>query len=406
MRRCLVAAAVGLATACSGGAGRVPSPASGAASASASLASPTAGAEAVSAGLQLDLQALGYDPGPITGQFTSQTQQALGRFQQDSGVPAGEQGALGPASAQALDARLRRPSQAIRALQSALTDVGLYTGIIDGAYNIATLAAVRALQQQSHLPVDGQFGPRTAAALVQRYGQAAGEPAVTTPPTTAAPRTYLTLGDTGPKVTALQQRLTALGYRPGAVTGTYDEQTASAVLAFQKREGLGRDGLAGLEVQAALPAAHGAGPRAGLPVPRIEVDIARQLVFVVLASQPAATLNASTGSGVTYQVPGGGGTAVAYTPVGSFAVGRKIAGDHVAPLGTLHDPMFFYQGWAVHGAANVPAYPASHGCVRISDADADWLFPQIPVGTAVVVYDTTGHSPVPGQTPPGAAPGY
>jgi lipoprotein-anchoring transpeptidase ErfK/SrfK len=68
--------------------------------------------------------------------------------------------------------------------------------------------------------------------------------------------------------------------------------------------------------------------------------------------------------------------------------------------------MYFYKGWAIHGAANVPAYPASHGCVRISNADADWLFGQITIGTPVIVYDTTGKSPSVNNAPATAAPGY
>lgn len=363
----------------------------------ASPASPTAGAEAVTAGLQLDLKALGFDPGTVSGQFTAATQGALARFQQAQGLPAGEHGALGPATARAIGLRLVRPSEAVRALQSALTDIGLYHGVIDGSYSTATLAAVESLQRQAGLSVDGQFGPLTAAALTRLYRRTAA--VVAAPPTTVPPpRTYLALGDTGPKVATLQQRLAALGYRPGS-SGTYDAQTASAVLAFQKREGLGRDGLAGTAVEAAIGDPHGAGPRGG-PVPRIEVDIARQIAFVVLPSQPVITLNVSTGSGATYRDPAGG-TDVAYTPVGSFTVQRKIEGDQVAPLGTLHDPMYFYGGWAVHGAASVPAYPASHGCVRVSDIDADWLFPQIAVGTAVVIY-----GPGPAQSPAGATPGF
>jgi peptidoglycan hydrolase-like protein with peptidoglycan-binding domain len=220
-------------------------------------------------------------------------------------------------------------------------------------------------------------------------------PATTT--TTTRPRTYLEIGDAGPKVVELQQRLAALGYRPGAANGVYGAETASAVLAFEKREGLERDGLAGDEVRAALADPHGAGPRPG-PVPRIEVDLARQVAFVVLAGQPVVTLNASTGSGERYRDPGGG-MDVAYTPVGSFTVERKIEGDHVAPLGTLHDPMYFVGGWAIHGAGYVPGYPASHGCVRVSDSDADWLFPQVAIGTPVEIYGGTPAGPA------GAAPG-
>ena len=117
------------------------------------------------------------------------------------------------------------------------------------------------------------------------------------------------------------------------------------------------------------------------------------------------TLNVSTGNGETYTVPGGGKD-VAYTPVGTFSVVRKVDGDERAPLGTLHNPMYFYKGWAIHGSPSVPAYPASHGCVRISNADADWLFPLVPVGTPVVLYDITGKSPELSTPRPTPRPGH
>ncbi len=380
------------------------------------LDSPLEAVQAITSGLQLDLQGVGYNPGPVSGQFDATTERALTDFQVHADVPAAERGALGPVTAQSLAARLSGASEAIRALQSALTDVGLFRGTINGQYGSDTLAAVKALQRLGHQTADGLYGPLTAATLTGLYTRDVPEPGAaptSTSSTTAAPgptssgpgNAPLRLGSTGPRVTQLQESLTALGYRPGPPDGVFGAATASAVLAFQKREGLTRDGVAGPQLLQSLAAPHGAGPRSGLPTPRIEVDIARQIAFVVLPSQPVITLNVSTGNGSTYRAPGGG-TDVAYTPVGSFKVQRKIAGDHVAPLGTLHDPIYFYQGWAVHGAASVPAYPASHGCVRISNTDADWLFPLIPVGTVVVLYDTTGKSPGPDGLPPGAAPGY
>jgi peptidoglycan hydrolase-like protein with peptidoglycan-binding domain len=97
----------------------------------------------------------------------------------------------------------------------------------------------------------------------------------------------LSIGSSGPSVAGLQRRLTVLGYRPGAVDGNFGSSTASAVLAFQKREGLPRTGIVGLMVQSALSRPSGAGPRPGLPIPRIEVDIARQIAFVVLPIGPS-----------------------------------------------------------------------------------------------------------------------
>jgi len=364
-------------------------------------------------GLQEDLARLGYGPGAVTGVFSPVTVGALERFQASAGVA--ERGALGPATAGALDARLPSASEAVRALQSALTEVGVFRGTIDGRYGATLLAAVEAFQRQAGVPPDGEYGPQTDAALQRVYAQFDPVPE-TVPPTTAAPAptvaaTTTTTADllgpgrTGPEVSQLQLRLASLGYRPGPADGYLSAATTSAVLAFEKREGLPRDGIAGPVVLARLAEPTGAGPRPGLPVPRIEVDIARQIAFVVL-SDAIWTLNVSTGSGRTYEDPTTHATDVADTPVGSFRVERTVDGDVQAPLGTLHKPLYFYKGWAVHGAAAVPAYPASHGCVRVSDDDADWLFPIVGVGTAVVIYDTTGKSPTAGQVPAGAAPGY
>ena len=379
--------------------------------------SPVAGVEVIASTLQLDLQQLGYDSGAVGGAFSAKVQGALKRFQGAAQIPAGEHGALGPATAAALVERLGGATAVVSALQSALTDVDLFHATINGRYDAATVAAVKTLQRRTGIAADGLYGPQTATALTSLYtrddpepvtgadaGAATTAPATTTTsPAEAGPK-LLKLGESGAAVKRLQERLAALGYRPGSADGTFGAATASAVLAFQKREGLTRDSVVGPSVEAALAHPQAAGPPAG-PIPRLDIDIARQLVFVVLKGGVVITLNSSTGNGETYAVPGGGSD-VAYTPVGEFSVIRKVPGDERAPLGTLRNPLYFYRGWAIHGAANVPAYPASHGCARISNADADWLFPQISLGTPVIVYDTTGKSPSVKDAPAGAAPGY
>jgi hypothetical protein len=40
----------------------------------------------------------------------------------------------------------------------------------------------------------------------------------------------------------------------------------------------------------------------------------------------------------------------------------------------------------------VPAYPASHGCVRLSNDDVDWLWDRAPVHLAVTVRETMNPS--------------
>jgi peptidoglycan hydrolase-like protein with peptidoglycan-binding domain len=369
--------------------------------------SPVAGVETIVLSLQLALQQLGYQPGQVDGVFATTTQAALKRFQAAKRITTNERGALGPATAAALAAS--GAGTVVQALQSALTDVGLFDGTINGVYDGATVEAVKALQTKAQIQPDGFYGPNTATALASLYSKADPEPIADAGPApeagsdTDAPG-LLKLGSSGAAVTKLQQRLATLGYRPGPSDGTFGAATASAVLAFQKRNGLTRDSVVGPGVERALEHPAGAGPKAG-PLPRIDIDIARQIILVVLKQNDVITLNTSTGNNERYSVPGGG-TDVAYTPVGNFTVLRKIAGNHNAPLGTLRNPLYFYKGWAIHGAANVPAYPASHGCARISNADADWLYPQIPVGTPVNVYDTTGKSPSVGSLASDAAPGY
>jgi peptidoglycan hydrolase-like protein with peptidoglycan-binding domain len=370
--------------------------------------SAVAGVELIAQTLQIDLLQLGYDAGAVDGQFAAKTQLALKDLQAAQGISQAERGALGPATATALGRGVGGGSAVVQALQSALTDVGLFNGTINGRYDGATVAAVKALQQRESIRADGFYGVMTAAVLTRLYRKDDPEPikdAGAEPSQQSLDSSsLLKLGSAGSTVKRLQDRLLALGYRPGPADGSFGTATASAVLAFQKRSGLIRDSVVGPIVEAELEHPKGAGPPSG-PVPRIDVDIARQLVFVVLKSGSVITLNSSTGSGEHYEVPGGG-TDIAYTPVGHFTVIRKISGDHRAPLGTLRSPIYFYKGWAIHGAANVPAYPASHGCARISNADADWLYPRIPPGTPVIVYDSSGKSPTVRQLASAAAPGY
>ncbi len=64
-------------------------------------------------------------------------------------------------------------------------------------------------------------------------------------------------GSSGAEVTALQEALIELGYLSGTADGNYGKQTAAAVKAFQKANGLTVDGAAGEETQKLLYAGKG-----------------------------------------------------------------------------------------------------------------------------------------------------
>jgi peptidoglycan hydrolase-like protein with peptidoglycan-binding domain len=176
--------------------------------------------------------------------------------------------------------------------------------------------------------------------------------------TTKAPKVHppgLVTGDSGPKVQALQERLAALHYDVGA-DGQFGGATYQAVMAFQKVTGMNRTGAATDDVVAALATATAPGPLVpGGGATRVEIDIARQVLFLYRGNQLDKILAVSTGTGRHYCENGDCGVAV--TPGGSFTVSRRIAGWHTSPLGKLYNPMFFNGGIAIHGAPSVPGYP-------------------------------------------------
>ena len=214
------------------------------------------------------------------------------------------------------------------------------------------------------------------------------QPPTTQPPTTTQPPATDTLrpGDQGPAVRALQQRLHALGYWLGTPDGTYGGLTVQAVMAFQKVEGLERDGIVGPGTAAALD--HASRPSAASTSgDLIEVDKARQVLFVVRDGAVQWVLNVSTGTEEPYWVDGR--TELADTPVGHWQVAWAVDGLDVGELGGLYRPRYFHRdGIAVHGYSDVPAYPASHGCVRVSNAAIDWIWADnlMPLGSPVWVY--------------------
>lgn len=206
----------------------------------------------------------------------------------------------------------------------------------------------------------------------------------TAPPDPAADGT-LELGEGGPAVLALQQHLVDLGYWLGSADGNFGQLTRQAVMAFQKAEGLGRDGVAGPVTQGRLAGAQRQASLAGGS--GLEIDLERQILMVVRGGQVQWVLNTSTGNNETY-TSSTGGSAVAATPPGSFEIRREIDGVREAPLGTLYRPKYFNGGIAIHGSGSIPAHPASHGCARVTNSAMDmlWASGVAVIGTPVTVY--------------------
>jgi hypothetical protein len=177
----------------------------------------------------------------------------------------------------------------------------------------------------------------------------------------------LALGARGPSVLALERRLAELHYALRSVDSLYASDTFEAVLAFQKVLGLPRTGRVDLWLWRRL--ARAGVPRAAHGGDYIEVDKTRQVLFEVRGGEVTRVVHVSTG-------------ATGNTPLGSWTVYRKVGGwDWV-----LWYPMYFKGGFAIHGYPSVPAYPASHGCVRIPMWIASRLFTTHGYGTTVFVH--------------------
>ena len=210
-------------------------------------------------------------------------------------------------------------------------------------------------------------------------------------------------GSKGPEVKALQEALAAQRYSVGGIDGVYAGMTTHAVMAFQKAHGMARTGRATPDVLDKIKTAGPLGPMLpGGGANRVEIDLKRQILQLYKGGELVTVLSVSTGNNKKFCVDGQ--CDVAVTPGGSFRVTRKISGIRVSRLGKLWNPVYFNGGIAIHGSPSVPAYPASHGCVRIPIPVSEWFHSQVPTGTPVYVLGgkraaVPFNEPAPGEAP-------
>jgi len=198
-------------------------------------------------------------------------------------------------------------------------------------------------------------------------------------------------------VIVLQRRLLDLGFWLDDVDGEYGFVTTQAVMAFQKffgaTFGLEVSGVADEATVSAMAVVPNKASGSVFDGDLFEVDKTRQLLFIIQAGKTIWTLNTSTGSNHPYvevdQKTGGTTSGDAVTPEGKFKVYREYSdGWEKGQLGELYRPKYFSGGVAVHGAPNIPNYPASHGCVRVSTSAMDYIWASnlLPLGLQVWVH--------------------
>jgi hypothetical protein len=211
-----------------------------------------------------------------------------------------------------------------------------------------------------------------------------------------SPVDVVVTGSSAPSVIRVQQRLSDLGFWVSNPDGNYGTITTQAVMAFQKWADLpaksGRVDQATADALNQTMCRPTAGRASG---DYFEVNRSKQIGMVVRGGKVLWVFNVSTGNGQSYDEEdqknaGRRVIGVAVTPLGDFKTYREHdVARYEGDLGTLYRPKFVVGGVAVHGASNVPNYPASHGCIRVINPVMDLIWGQnlLPLRSTVWIHD-------------------
>lgn len=372
--------------------------------------------------LQTRLKDLRYYNGPVTGNYLDATRRAVKAVQEAYGLEA-----TGDADLPLQDliyGDCHRPlakgdsGKDVSRLQTRLSELGYYWGKISGNYIDGTTAAVGKFQEENGLPKTGKADVPT---LVKLYSDDIVMPTpdpdatprpVPTPQPDAEYKGVVSYGAKGKQVSQIQERLTALGFFDKKVTGGYYQHTQAAVKKFQQYNGLKPDGSVGeqtWQVMFSLDVVRADGvpkptPEPEIPPYAVEVDVVNQLIkiFSLDENKQHTILDrifwCSTGTPGypskpgTYTLTGrrsrwaffpnwGGGTAAWWLKInGEMAFHSIIYANYDFKRPNMN---------SVRKLGSV----ASHGCIRLTTADAKWMYENIGAGSVVRIYDDAPRDP-------------
>lgn len=228
-------------------------------------------------------------------------------------------------------------------------------------------------------------------------------------------------GDTGDDVKRVQQRLKDLGFDPGVIDGVYGGNTIMSVWAFQSLVmKMTRDTVTDFVTPIAWDIMRGdvtIAPRRKESTPtHVEIYLPEQAMVVFKDDKPLLVTHISSGSNEDWCEavkidPGEEGNTTdqqieigvcgkSYTPGGVYYFYSRKVGIRESQLGSMWNPVYFNYGIAVHGALNVPNFPASHGCIRIPIYISEYFPSLVQYGDRVFVFDGVKEPEAYGSPPP------
>lgn len=389
--------------------------------------------------LQQKLAALHYYDGEISGSYGDLTKAAVKAFQADHALLQTGEADIETQerifSVRYRPLRLGSTGEDVRLLQERLTALGYYTGKVSGSYLPATQEAVRLFQQLSGENATGVADEETQLllyaedALTCEAGQAllpqetpapgldevfAPEDAVIayTPAPTVAFTKQLKYESKGDLVKDVQRRLTELGYYEGNISGNFLGHTRNAVKAFQQQNALEVDGIIGESTWNVLfndPDVRSASdtPKPTpepTPIPyAITVDVNNQVTTVYgLDENGEYTV-------VVRQMLCSTGLKATPSDVGEWVLNGKTArwcyfpkwGSHAQYWTRINGSIAFHS--VIYNSVDtmdlsVKSYNnlgqrASHGCIRLTVADARWIYNNCGAGVVVTITEDLPADP-------------
>lgn len=207
------------------------------------------------------------------------------------------------------------------------------------------------------------------------------------------------VAEAAPSTTEVQRALREKGFYRGSVDGKWNTRTQHAIMAFRKEIGATRSYSWSNSLWDDLQIYQAPYTKYDEP-DRVEINLTKQTAHLFIGGELKGTFPIASGNGEIFD-NFYGNPVRAVTPTGNFKVTRRKYGWYTSYLGSLYNPWFFNGGIALHGSNSVPAYPASHGCVRLTIWDSDFVNRYLYIGIPVHVYNQPGGTgPVYGSDGP------